>query len=317
MRTILKSFYQNSEIGFNLLKPFARVYQFFLYKKYLPSKAFVRQRFKECFGHPLNLQDPKTLNEKINWLKLNYQHPKATQFADKYAVRDYIAETIGEEYLVPLLYTTTNPKNIVPENLPDIPCIIKTNHDSSGGVIIRDKYAKHHNWKKIQNYLRANMSQNYYWDGREKQYKDIPPRIIVEKLLSGKEGELPADYKVHCFNGKVRMINVDIGRGTNNHHRNWYNRQWEREPYSWSSDLGDGKVTAPSNEDVAKPVLLDEMIDLSERLVGSAPYLRVDWYIFEGKLYFGEITFHHNGGTRPIEPKEWDLKLGNDLFLNK
>ena len=314
MKERIKYFYQNTKLGFTLIKPLACIYQFFLHKKYLSRESFVKQKFKKAFGSVLNLEKPETLNEKINWLKLKYSHPRATQFADKYAVRTYVAEIIGEQYLIPLLFTTQNPKEIIPNNLPDIPCIIKTNHDSSGGIIIRDKNGPH-NWEQIQNKLRANMSQNFYWNGRELQYKNITPRIVVEKLLSDVNGSLPSDYKVHCFNGSVQMISVDVGRGTNDHFRNWYNKNWEREPYSWSSVLGNGKLTNPSEIDVEKPLLLNKMCELSEKLVADAPYLRVDWYFLENRLYFGELTFHHNGGMRPIEPKDWDLKLGKKLNL--
>ncbi|TLP70633.1 ATP-grasp fold amidoligase family protein [Maribacter sp. ACAM166] len=316
MKEKIKFLYQNTELGFILIKPYVNIYQYFLHKKYQSHEVFVKQKFKKVFGSVLDLQNPKTLNEKINWLKLKYSHRLATQFADKYAVRSYVADTIGEKYLIHLFFTTKNPKDITPENLPDEPCIIKTNHDSSGGIIIRDKNGPH-NWKQIQSRLRANMSQNFYWNGREQQYKYIVPRIIVEKLLSDSSGMLPADYKVHCFNGKVRTINVDIGRGTDHHNRNWYNRNWERESFSWSSVLGNGKLTKPSESDVKKPLLLDKMCELSEQLVIDCPYLRVDWYIFENRLYFGELTFHHNGGMRPIEPKQWDLKLGKELNLPK
>ncbi len=314
MKALLKSLYQTSNFGYYSLLPITKAYYFFLHKKYVKRNKFITKKFLKAFGYALDLKNPITLNEKINWLKLYYWHPLATQLADKYAVRDYVRQTIGEQYLVPLLFTTPNIRQIVPENLPDIPCIIKTNHDSSGGIIIRDK-SKNHNWKEIQNTLRARMAQNFYWDGREKPYKGIKPRIIVEKLLTDENGSLPADYKVHCFNGKVRMINVDMGRSTKNHYRNWYNRKWEREPYSWSSVLGDGKHTDPSDLDIEKPELLEEMCKLSEDLVKGFPYLRADWYIYNSQLYFGELTFHHNGGMRPIQPIVWDKKLGEELNL--
>ncbi|SKB46422.1 ATP-grasp fold amidoligase family protein [Maribacter arcticus] len=314
MKEKLKSLYQTSKLGFIFIGPFARIYQYFLHKKYLSREAFVKQRFKKCFGYELNLNDPQTLNEKINWLKLNYWNPLSTQMVDKFEVRNYISKNIGDEYLVPLLYTTENPRDIISENLPDIACIIKTNHDSSGGIIVRNK-SEVKNWKEIQNRLHANMSQNFYWDGREKPYRNIKPRIIAEKLLTDNSGTLPADYKVHCFNGKTRMINVDMGRGTKNHYRNWYSSNWKREPYKWSSVLGDGTLTDPSEKDVPKPELLEKMLLLSEKLAKGFPYLRVDWYIFNNQLYFGELTFHHNGGHRPIYPESWDLKLGQELDL--
>lgn len=314
VKKYLKSIYQNSNIGYYVLWPFTRIYQFKLHKKYLQRETFVKQKFKNAFGYELDLKNPETLNEKINWLKLNFWHPRATQLADKYAVRQYVAETIGEQFLIPLLFTSENYREIKPRNLPNIPCIIKTNHDSFGGIIIYNKN-DNHNWKEIQNRLRARMSQNFYWDGRERQYKNIIPRIIVEKLLTNESRALPADYKVHCFNGKVRMINVDMGRSTENHHRNWYNRDWVREPYSWSSVLADGKYTDPSEEEFDRPELLEEMCRLSEELVNGFPYLRADWYIYKNQLYFGELTLHHNGGNRPILPAIWDTHLGNELIL--
>lgn len=314
MKEFLKSLYQRTNLGFHIIQPITSVYHFWLYKKFLKRETFVKNQFKKSFGYELNLDNPKTLNEKINWLKLYYTHPLATQFADKFEVREYIINTIGKKYLVPLLYKTENYRDIKPENLPDTPFIIKTNHDSSGGIIIHDKNDKH-NWKEIQNIFRSRMLQNFYWDGRERQYKGIKPILIVEKLLTDEKGTLPADYKVHCFNGKVRMINVDMGRSTKNHYRNWYNKKWEREPYSWSSVLSDGKQTKPSSLDIEKPKLLEEMCELSERLVKGFPYLRADWYIYNNQLYFGELTFHHNGGMRPIQPKTWDAKLGEELNL--
>ena len=314
MKTFFKYLYLKNEFGYHIIKPFAGIYQFFLHEKYLKRQVFIKKRFKKNFGYELNLEYPKSLNEKINWLKINYWNPSSTQLADKYAVREYIKERIGEEYLVPLLFNTKNPKEIIPKNLPDFPCIIKTNHDSSGGIIIRDTNGKH-NWSEIQNKLRSNMSQNYYWDGRELPYKNIKPRIIVEKLLFDDEGKLPEDYKVHCFNGRVRMINVDTGRGTPNHHRNWYNKEWKREPYKWSSELGENKFTDPSEKDINAPELLQEMIRLSEKLVSGFPYIRADWYIVKNKLFFGELTFHHNGGNRPIYPIAWDQRLGEQLKL--
>ena len=314
MKEIIKKYYRNSKIGFYVLKPLIMAYHFFLMDKYLSQKRYLKKKFKQHRGYDLNLQAPQTLNEKINWLKLNDRSPLMGQLADKYAVRTFIKEKIGEEYLVPLTFTTFKPKDITPKNLPEFPCIIKVNHNSSGGIIVKDKWGGV-DWKYIRNTLRWNMSENYYWNGREHQYRNIKPRIIVEKLLQNSEGRIPEDYKLHCFNGKVRMISVDMGRGTDHHHRNWYNTKWEREPYKWSSPKGPGKFTDPSEEDVPKPITLEKMIVLSEIIAKLFDYVRVDWYDVEGKLYFGEITFHHDGGTQPIKPAEWDYKLGSELVL--
>ena len=312
MKAIIKSLYQSSEIGFYVVRPIARMYQFFLHKKYLSRKAFIKSKFRNSFGYELDFQNPKTLNEKINWLKLNYWHSSFTQFADKYAVREYVAEKLGKQHLVPLLFTTKNPREILPENLPDIPFIIKTNHDSSGGIIIRDKNGNH-NWREIQSYLRSLLSQNFYWDGRERQYRNIEPRIVVEKLLMDRHGNVPADYKVHCFNGKVRMINVDVGRGTDHQYKHYYNRNWQKEPFQWTAKFAGASVN--SGAFVEKPEVLSQMIAYSETLVDEFPYMRVDWYIVDNHLFFGELTFHHIGGCQPFDPPEWDLKLGGELSL--
>lgn len=289
---------------------FNRLLNFFI--KIVPDKTFVKVKFLYHMGYPLNLDKPKTLNEKINWLKLNDRRKLHTICADKYEVRKYVSEKIGAQYLVPLYFETTNVKDIIPEDLPNSPCIIKTNHDSSGGFFIYDK--EKINWKELRDKLNKRLKQNFFWSSREWQYKNIKPRIIVEKLLQDKNGNIPNDYKLHCFNSKVRMISVDEGRGTDNHHRNWYSTRWEREPYKWSSPKGNS-FTDPSETDIAPPVNLEKMIKLSEILAKPFCYARVDWYEVDGVLFFGEITFHHDGGYLPIIPKIWDERLGTLLKL--
>ncbi len=288
-----------------------RLYHFLL--PIIPDKPLIQLKFKSHMGYTLDLKNPKTLNEKINWLKLNDRTPLHTQCSDKFLVRAFVENKIGKEFLVPLYYHTKNPSDIRPENVHSIPCIIKANHDSSGGIFIYDKSKV--DWKTIQKSLGERLKSNYYLRSREWQYKNIEPRIIVEKLLVDKNGNIPFDFKLHCLNGKVRMISVDMGRGTDKHFRNWYNTKWEREPYSWSSPKENGKATIPSINDVPKPDTLEEMIRLSEILAQSFMYVRVDWYDLNGKLFFGELTFHHDGGFRPILPKSWDVRLGQELKL--
>jgi hypothetical protein len=279
---------------------------------FVSDKSYIKKQFRNRMGFELNLRNPKSLNEKINWLKLYYRTPLHTQCADKYEVRSYIKNKIGEEYLVPLYFRTESAGDIVALNLPNEPFVIKTNHDSGGVVVVKDKSGL--DWELVRNQLKSRLSRNYYRRGKEWQYRDIKPCIIVEKLLSGSNGSLPFDYKLHCFNGKVNMIQVDIGRFSDNHCRNWYNTDWKREPYKWSSKKGD-KYTDPSIHEVEKPRTLHKMIELSELIARDFPYVRVDWYDVDGQLYFGEITFHHDGGYRPILPREWDYKLGELLIL--
>jgi hypothetical protein len=316
MKALIKKYYQETKMGFFLFKPVQLIHHFFLMKKYLSPKAFIKQEFKKKMGYELDLDNPVTLNEKINWLKLNLENPVTTTLADKFAVRQFIEDTIGKQYLVPLFYDTRNVEDLKPENLPDKPLIIKTNHNSSGGILVKDKNDPSINWAKIRGILRFNLSQNYYWDGREKQYRNIIPRIIVEKLLLNKAGNTPNDYKVHCFNGKVQLISVYSGRFSGNLTNNLYNKNWEREPYVWSGLKTDDVHSDSSVNDVEKPKNLDLIIELSEKLSRNFDYLRVDWYILGEMLYFGEITFHHFGGLAKIRPFEWDVKLGKRLKLS-
>jgi len=311
MKKIIRNFYKNTRFGQVVLRPIKELFDF-IYFHYIPEESVTRREFKKFMGYKLDLRNPVTLNEKIQWLKLNDRTALHTKCADKYAVREYVKEVIGEEYLVPLFFQTLNPRDIIPENLPDIPVIIKTNHDGSGGIIIRDKATT--DLKQVQKKLEKRLKVNYYYTTKEWPYKNITPCIIVEKLLIDERGGIPYDYKVHCFHQKAEMIQVDMDRGTPHHCRNWYNTRWEREPYKWSS-VKDGKLTDPSDSEVDKPKSIDMMITLSERLSKEFVYVRVDWYSINGKLYFGEITFSHDGGFSPIIPKEWDKYLGDKIKL--
>lgn len=310
MVNFLKNIYYNTWLGkmvYSLMR--------FVTTRLITTKTLIRWQYKKVFGKYPDLKNPQSLNEKINWLKLHDRDPLLTQCADKFAVREIIANKVGSEYLVPLYFQSTKANDLHPDFLPEVPCIVKTNHDSGGGVFIMDKNRV--DWKEIRKQFTKRLKKNYYWRSKEWQYKNIVPRIIVEKLLLDDNGNIPMDYKVHCFNKKVRMIQVDIGRDTEYHFRNWYSRDWQREPYKWSSVKGKGKFTDPSPEDIEKPATLEKMIELSEILAEPFDYVRVDWYDLNGNLYFGELTFHHDSGLRPILPYEWDLKLGALLKLNK
>lgn len=308
LRTFLKNIYESSNFGYAIINPFFKMYKYLKYDLKSDEKT-IKQKFKNNFGRELNLENPQTLNEKINWLKLNDRDPLHTKCADKFAVRDYINSKIGKEYLIPLLYDTENPKELIPENLPEIPFIIKTNHDSGGVFMVRDKFKL--DYKKVQLDFKRYLNSNYYQESKEWQYKNIKPRILVEKLLLDEEGKIPFDYKLHCFNGSVRMIQVDMGRDTEDHYRNWYNPKWQLEPYN----KGKGKLTEPSDIEVPKPSTLKEMLRLSEILSEPFDYVRVDWYDIGSKLYFGELTFYPAGGTTPFKPEKWDYILGEELKI--
>lgn len=306
----IKKFYNSSGFGKFIFFPFMGPYK--LYLRVLPDDVFAKRRFKKRFGYKLDLSNPKTLNEKIQWLKLYDRTPLHTICADKLAVRDYVKKIVGEEYLIHLILHTNKPDEITPEKLPDYPIIIKANHSSSCYNIVREK--NNANWKSIRRECKRWLKENTYYMRKEWQYKDISPCIVIEKLLMNDDGSIPFDYKIHCFHGVPKMIQVDVGRGSGKHYRNWYNTDWTRAPFKWSS-VFHGQVTDPSDEEVDRPQRLDDMLDLSSKLSKNFKYSRIDWYCLKDKIYFGEITFHHDGGFRPIYPEEWDLKLGNYLTL--
>jgi hypothetical protein len=254
-------------------------------------------------GYKLNLKNPKTLNEKIQWLKLNERKPLHTLCADKYAVRKYIKEKIGEKYLIPLLYHTNNPYNIIPENLPNIPHIIKTNHNSGEVFIIKDKAKA--NIKEIQNKLKKSLKINYYYIGKEWQYKNIKPCIIVEKLLLDNNSNIPNDYKFHCFNGKLVFIQVDINRYTE-YKKNLYDPNWNFIDCQWKR---------PNGGNVKKPHMFNRMKLLAQIIAKDFRYIRVDFYNIGDDIYFGELTFHPACGWANFFPIEWDEKFGKKLIL--
>ena len=310
MRDLFYRIYHNTLFGHFL------IYIFHESKNRLwPDKWVIKYNYRKRRKKSLNLKNPQTLNEKINWLKLYDRRPIHTICADKYEVRAYVKEKIGEKYLVPLYFETKNPDDIKPDNLPDFPCIIKANHDSSGGIFVYDKNEL--DYTEIVTSFKSRLKKNYYYAKKEWQYKNITPRIIVEKLLITEAGTIPMDYKVHCFNGKAHMVQVDIGRGSENHFRNWYYMEWTRCPFKWTANLDDGKQTEPADYDIPAPKELEKMHELSNILAEPFDYVRIDWYDVDGKLFFGEITFHHDSGCRPIEPEEWDYKLGQKVKLNK
>ncbi len=314
MKKVIKFFYKKTKIGYWIISFFIKIYLVFLYHV-VPEKIYLKRRFRKTFKREIDLNNPETLNEKIVWLKINDRTPLHTTCADKYAVREYIKEKVGEEYLVPLHYQTKNVKDIIPENLPDTPSIIKTNHDSSGGIFVYNK--SEINWEEARKTLKKRLKKNYYPRTKEWQYKNIDRCIIVEKLLIDKNGKIPFDYKVHCFNGKVNMIQVDVDRNTDHHCRNYYSTKWIREPYKWTFIKPNNKEVGECKEDVKKPETLKQMIVLSEKLASEFCYVRVDWYDLDGALYFGELTFHQDGGNRPITPEKWDKVLGDKLILPK
>ena len=265
----------------------------------------INRRFLKTHGYLMDWKNPQTLNQKIQWSKLFDFKPEHTIYADKLAVRDFIAKELGNEYLIPLLHRTKSPENMRFEDLPEIPFVIKANHDSGSYQIIRDRSKV--NLAVLRRQCRWWLSKNYYWMDREPEYNDIPREILMETLLLGRNGKVPNDYKFNVFGGKVGFIYVSVDReGTNK--RNIYDRDWNPLHFTWAAPYKDHQSLR--GDEIEPPQVIDEMIRIAEKLGSLFNYVRVDLYEVDGKIYFGELTQHHGGGYDKILPVEWDYKWG-------
>ena len=308
----MKKMSQSSLFGLRIANAITKIVTYFT-SEIWSAESVSKRFFKKSFGRDLNLKNPQTLNEKINWLKLRYNvnNDFYTQCADKYGVRDYLAKEFGEEYLIPLLFVTEDYRDLVPENIPDEHCIIKATHDSGGHyLIVRDK--TNIDYKRLRENFRFWLSNNYYRSGKEWQYKNIVPRIVIEKLLETKNGKIPNDYKLHFINGELQFIYVSFDReGVND--RCTYDKDWNRLPFVWVP-AHTYKPTMNSSI-VPRPASLEKMIEFGSRIARNFKYVRVDFYDVDGKLYFGEITLHHGGGCDHFFPDKYDLYYGEKLKL--
>lgn len=311
--SLLKKLRYKGFLGFYIALFIQKLYIFFKYK-IRSDEYYIRERFYKSFGVQLNLEDPKTISEKTQWYKLNYKNPLLVQCADKYEVRSYIANTIGEQYLIPLIFHTQDVNKIIPENLPDYPFIIKANHNSGTHCIVYDKNKI--DWKKIRVDCKWLLNINYYPFEKEWQYKNIIPRILVEKLLINDFGQTAFDYKLFCIDGNVEFIQVDIDR-FGNHRRNLYDKEWNLLPFTVGKLDRKGKPFLQNGDQIKRPEDLNLLIVLAERLARPFPFVRVDFYILNNKFYFGELTFHSGGGYEHYVPNEWNLYFGNKIPLIK
>lgn len=269
------------------------------------------KRFNETFGRHIDWGNPTTLNEKIQWLK-RYDHDDFyTTCVDKYAVRAFIEKEFGAEYLVPLLFQTTDVHDIVVDNIPTEPCILKANHDSGHYKIIRDRTKV--DYERLREECRFWLSMNYYDVSNEWPYKNINPRrIIIEKLLTTKSGTIPNDYKLHYINGELQFIYVSFDReGVND--RCTYDENWNRLPFVWVPKYTYREGLNVS--DVPKPKSFELMKQFGKKVASLFKYVRVDFYDVDGKLYFGEITLYHGSGNDKFYPDKFDLEYGRKLKL--
>lgn len=270
----------------------------------LPDKMFIKLEYRYYTGRKLNLDNPKTFNEKLQWLKLYYRRPEYTKLVDKYEVRKYIAETIGEEYLIPLLGVWDKFDDIDFSKLPN-QFVLKCTHDSGGLVICKDK--KKFSIEEARKKINKHLKRNFYYVHREWAYKNVKPRIICEKYMVDESGTELKDYKIFCFNGEPKLIQVDYNR-FNGHKRNLYDIEWNYIPNSI-------KYPTDPNTIIKKPNKLNEMLELARVLSNGYPHVRVDFYYVNDRIYFGEMTFYHGAGYEKFEPESLEFEMGSWLEL--
>jgi len=294
-----------------------RVFYHFNYCKIshlLSDESMTKLLFRARVGYPLNLKNPATFNEKLQWLKLYDRKPQYTRMVDKYEVRKYIKEKIGEEYLIPLLGTWNSFEEINFEELPN-QFVLKCTHDSGGIVICKDKIQ--FDVVDAEKRIKEALKDDFYLMGREWPYKDVPRRIIAEKYMDEANGDKLnrgiKDYRIYCFGGEPKLIyayqSVESVHGEKPEIASCdiFNLNWEIQPFHQKSLNASVLPSAPRN--------LEKMINISRCLSEETTFLRVDFYEVDEKIYVGELTFYPGGGFLPFYPEEWDYKLGDWIVL--
>lgn len=272
--------------------------------KVLPDKVFLKLMFKAWMGKSLNLKDPKTFNEKLQWLKLYYRKPEFTRIVDKIDVKDWVAERIGKEYIIPTYAVWDKPEDINPELLPDS-FVLKCNHSggNSGVFLVSDKDSFDFDNAKAK--LREVLKSSIYDHYREWPYKNVRRRIFAEKLL----GVGIEDFKFFCYNGFVESVMVAYERNTGNTKFYFFDRDWNLKRYNIRGKEAPEGFTKP------RPKNIDKMFEFASILSKGIPFVRVDLYNVNGKIYFGEMTFYPASGFDENLLPETDLLFGNFIKL--
>ena len=283
----------------NLIKNIS--YKFF---NLLPDKLFIQLKFFKNFHRLPNLKNPKTFNEKLQWLKLYDRNPYYTKLVDKYEVKKIIADIIGEEYIIPTLGVWDNAEDIDFESLPN-QFVLKATHDSGRVIICKDKDKLNKEWAKKE--MAKSLKRDFYALTREWPYKNVPRRIIAEAFIEDPSGDLK-DYKFFCFNGKVEFFKIDFDRFVG-HKANYYDLDWNIQPFE--------EIVCPRdvNRKHECPKNFNRMVGIAQTLSREYPFIRVDLYNNNGVIYFGEMTFFPNSGMGRFNPNETDKKLGDLIKL--
>ena len=278
----------------------------------LSDEIHIKLIYRLCMGKSCDLDNPQTFNEKLQWLKLHDRNPLYTKLVDKYEVKKYVANIIGEEYIIPTYGVWNHFEDVDFKNLPD-QFVIKCTHDSGSVIVCRDKKTFDYDNARIK--INKCLKNNLYWEGREWPYKDVKPRIIAEKYMEdemdcedNKKNDLK-DYKFFCFDGVAKALFIASDRQIDGEEVkfDFFDADFKHLPFTNGH---------PNAEVIpAKPETFEKMKRLAEKLSKGIPHVRVDFYEVNGKAYFGELTFSHWSGFVPFKPEEWDKTFGDWIDL--
>jgi hypothetical protein len=266
---------------------------------WIPDKPYLQLTYLLRMKEVLHLKHPRYMSEKMQWLKLYDYKPEYARMADKVAVREFVAERLGEDCLIKQYGVYERAEDIPYDELPNR-FVLKCSHDSASTVVVKDKSAL--DIKKTNEFLNKRLKLRFYLEGRENVYKEVKPRIVCEEFL-GDTNEVPEDYKVFCFDGKPEFVTVDVGR-FRKHAQFYYDT-------NWNLFQMDSEYVPEPGQSVERPMLLDKLLESAKILSKGMRFVRVDFYIVNNKLYFGELTFYPAAGYKRYTPVEVDLKYAS------
>lgn len=278
------------------------------YLPVLSDRQYLKMKYKYVMNEKLNIDSPRTFSEKLQWLKLYDRRKEYTMMVDKYKVRDYITQKLGKEYLIPLLGVWNNPEEIDFDMLPN-QFVLKCNHNSGLGMCIckdKDKL----NIESVKKKLHKGLMQNYYLTSREWPYKNVERKIIAEQYMTDNNTDELRDYKFYCFSGKPQYCQVISDRSTNET-IDFFDMDWKHMSFTGLEK----PYHRHSNKELEKPVQFSLMKQFAGKLSEGIPFLRVDFYEINQKLYFGELTFYPAGGFGEFDDESINLQLGKMINL--
>lgn len=274
---------------------------------WMDDATYLKMIYRLKMGRSLDLDNPKTFNEKLQWLKLHDRKPEYTTMVDKYAVKKYVADIIGEEYIIPTLGKWDRFDDIDFDALPN-QFVLKCNHDSGSWVIVKDKNKFDKNAAKRK--LESRLKRNLYWIYREWPYKNVKPCIIAEQYLENPEYhyyDRLRDYKFFCFGGEPKIVLIANDVNDDDARTDFFDMDY---------NVIKMKTLDPNSDNpFPKPICFEEMKEIARKLSKGISHVRVDMYVVDGKIYFGELTFFHLAGFANIQPPEWDMRMGEWINL--